>query len=98
MKIDVGKWLVIPALAAAALSLARPAAAAPKKHLLVVTHTTGFRHSDSIPVAEGVLADIGSKSGVFDVDYARNADDVAKKMTAAALKKCDGIVFCQTTG
>lgn len=43
--------------------------AAPKK-LLVVTITKGFRHS-SIPTAERILAEIGNKSGVFTVDYAR---------------------------
>ena len=45
------------------------AAAAPKK-VLVVTTTTGFRHS-SIPTAEKVLAQLASDSGAFTVDYAR---------------------------
>src|SRR5947208_13964320 len=44
-------------------------AADPRK-LLVVTVTEGFRHS-SIPTAEKVLAELGQKSGVFTVDYAR---------------------------
>jgi type 1 glutamine amidotransferase len=46
-----------------------PADAAPKK-VLVVSVTTGFWHS-SIPTAEKVLAEMGKKSGVFDVEYAR---------------------------
>ena len=54
---------------AVAASFALTAAAAPKK-VLVVTVTTGFRHS-SIPTAEKVLAQIGKDSGVFTVDYAQ---------------------------
>jgi type 1 glutamine amidotransferase len=41
--------------------------AAPKK-LLVVTTTTGFRHS-SIPTLEKVLAQLGNDSGEFTVDF-----------------------------
>jgi len=41
--------------------------AEPKK-LLVVTTTTGFRHS-SIPTLEKVLAQLGKDSGVFTVDF-----------------------------
>ncbi len=50
-----------------ALVLATTAQAAPKK-VLVVTVTTGFRHS-SIATAEKVLAKIGEESGAFTVDY-----------------------------
>src|SRR5262245_41413463 len=52
---------------AAALGLALPAFAAPKK-LLVVSVTTGFRHS-SIETGEKVLGELGQKSGEFTVDY-----------------------------
>jgi len=41
--------------------------AGPKK-LLVVTVTTGFRHS-SIPTAEKILAQIGADSGKYTVDF-----------------------------
>jgi len=51
------------------LGLAPRAEAAPKK-VLVVTTTTGFRHS-SIPTAEKVIAELAKQSGVFTVDYAR---------------------------
>lgn len=44
------------------------AEAAPKK-VLVVTTTTGFRHS-SIPTAEKVLGELAKSSGAFVVDYA----------------------------
>ncbi len=127
------------------------ASAAPKK-VLVVTVTTGFRHS-SIETAEKIIAKIGDESGVFTVDYARvtppkaprrskpeapketgdagkdkaakekyeadlatfQADDarfkeaeksytedrkkvLAEKMSPAALKNYDAIVFANTTG
>src|SRR3954451_24540511 len=39
----------------------------PKK-ALVVTVTTGFRHS-SIKTAESILAKLGEESGAFSVDY-----------------------------
>jgi type 1 glutamine amidotransferase len=46
---------------------AQAQSAAPKK-LLVVTTTTGFRHS-SIPTLEKMLAQLGKDSGEFTVDY-----------------------------
>ncbi len=52
-----------------ALGGGSPAQAATKK-VLVVTTTTGFRHS-SIPTAEKIIAELGEKSGAFSVDYAR---------------------------
>jgi type 1 glutamine amidotransferase len=56
-------------LLVAVLSVVSTAGAAPKK-ALVVTTTTGFRHS-SIETAEVILAKVGADSGVFTVDYAR---------------------------
>src|SRR5437660_10247614 len=70
--------------------------ATPRK-LLVVTVTKGFRHS-SIPTAEKVLGELGRKSGAFTVDYVRNDQEMAEKMTAAALKQYDGFIFANTTG
>jgi uncharacterized protein len=70
--------------------------AAPKK-LLVVTVTKGFRHS-SIPTAEKVLGELAQKSGTFTVDYVRTDEEMAQKMTAAALKAYDGVIFANTTG
>ncbi len=40
------------------------------KHVLVVTTTTGFRHS-SIPTAEKIIGELAQQSGAFTVDYAR---------------------------
>jgi uncharacterized protein len=111
----LGATLVIGCL----FGIASPATAAPKK-VLVVTVTKGFRHS-SIATAEKVLAELGEKSGVFTVDYARvepsapefkGADGkpdtnkvnaaiekvLAEKMSPAALKNYDGIIFANTTG
>jgi len=47
--------------------------AAPKK-LLVVTTTTGFRHS-SIPTLEKVLSQLGASSGEFTVDFVHQPPD-----------------------
>lgn len=44
-----------------------PVAQTPKR-LLVVTTTTGFRHS-SIPTAEKILAQLATESGAFTVDF-----------------------------
>jgi hypothetical protein len=96
-----------------------PALAAPKK-VLVVTTTTGFRHS-SIPTAEKVLGELAQESNLFTVEYARvepndpqfrgpdgkpSKDKVnaaiaavlAEKMSPAALKNYDAIIFANTTG
>ena len=60
--------LLVAALAVTSLQ------AAPKK-LLVVTTTTGFRHS-SIPTAEKVLAQLAQSSGEFTVDFVRQPPGV----------------------
>lgn len=60
------------------IPLAVADAAQPKK-VLVVTTTTGFRHS-SIPTGEQVLEELAKRSGAFTVDYARvdpNRPDLA---------------------
>jgi hypothetical protein len=66
-------------------------------HLLVVTHTTGFRH-DSIPAAEAALRQIGLDSGLFDVAFARTAVDVQDRLTPAGLSGIDAVFFANTTG
>ncbi|MCS7208975.1 MAG: ThuA domain-containing protein, partial [Fimbriimonadales bacterium] len=71
-----------------------------KKRLLVVTHTAGYRHADSIELGERVLAEIGERSGVFEVTYCRDASEVQKMLTPQFLNdgKYDGVVFLNTTG
>ena len=66
-------------------------------NVLVVTHTTGFRHS-SIPLAESTIEMLGRTSGLFSVSFARNGEDVRRSMTAAALASVDAVVFANTTG
>ncbi len=91
------------AVAATAISLlgstvsAQPTQA--KKKILVVSHTTGFRHS-SIPTAEKIIKQIGDTSGIFDVEYCRNGDDVKKMLTPEYLNSnhFDGVFFANTTG
>lgn len=53
----------------AGLTVVPLASAAPKK-VLVVTTTTGFRHS-SIPTAEKILGELAKDSAAFSVEYAR---------------------------
>lgn len=60
-----------------ATALAAGSALAEPKKLLVVTVTTGFRHS-SIETAEKVLASLGEKSGAFTVDYVRQPEGQPK--------------------
>ena len=71
-----------------------PSAAA---RLLVVTHTTGFRH-DSIPAAEAALQRIGSESGLYQTEFSRTADDVRTRLTPAGLTSVDAVFFANTTG
>jgi type 1 glutamine amidotransferase len=73
---------------------AQPAA---RKHLLVVTVTKGFRHG-SIPVAEKTIESLGNSTGGWDTDFVRTDEEMQEKMTAAALKKYDAVVFANTTG
>jgi type 1 glutamine amidotransferase len=63
---------------ALSLGLALPAfaAEAPKK-LLVVSVTTGFRHS-SIETGEKVLGELAQKSGAFTVDYVQQPEPTPK--------------------
>lgn len=65
--------------------------------VLVVTHTTGFRHS-SIDVAERVLPELGQGAGLYTVELARTADDVQRRLTPAALAAVDAVAFINTTG
>jgi type 1 glutamine amidotransferase len=74
-----------------------PSAAAAQARVLVVTHTTGFRHG-SIPVAEQTLEALGRSSGAFTVRFCRTADDVRTYLSTAGLAEFDAVVFANTTG
>jgi type 1 glutamine amidotransferase len=65
--------------------------------LLVVSHSTGFRH-DSIPAAETALSALAASSGLFHVDFCRTAGDVSTMMAPAGLAGYQGVVFANTTG
>src|SRR5438105_2340688 len=92
------------ALASVAASAAPSNKRAAKKHLLVVSWTTGFRHADTIGTpekdgpAQQILKEIGEKSGVYDVSYCRTQSDVNTMLTPEGLKGFDGVFFCNTTG
>lgn len=95
--------LAVVAAGAAVLGLswARPGGAqqdAPKKRVLVVSQTAGFRHS-SIPVAIATVRFLGAYTNQWDVTgEARNAEEVAKAITADNLKNYDLVFFANTTG
>lgn len=63
------KMMQLLATSALLGALTLPAFAAPKK-VLVVTTTTGFRHS-SIPTAEKIIGELATRTGQFTVEYAR---------------------------
>jgi uncharacterized protein len=112
--------VLVGALLLAAGVATSPAQNHSPKRVLVVTTTTGFRHS-SIPTAEKVIGELAQRSGAFTVDYARvepndpqfkGADGkpdaakvkaamtevLAEKMSVAALKNLDAVIFANTTG
>jgi uncharacterized protein len=95
----LSKLVLAFSLAIPSLGLGVPSAQAadtPKK-VLVVTVTKGFRHS-SIPTAEEVIGRLAKESGAYVVDYVRNDEDMARKMTASALAGYDGFIFANTSG
>ncbi len=65
--------------------------------LLVVTHTTGFRH-DSIAAAEAALQMMGRDSGLFETELCRTAEDVRARLTPAGLASVDAVFFANTSG
>lgn len=77
--------------------LTSPTTAGPASKILVVTYTTGFRHS-SIPTAETTLETLGRTSGLFTVTFCRTGDDVRRDLSPAGLASVDAVVFANTTG
>jgi hypothetical protein len=81
-------------LALAVQAITPLSAAEPVKKVLVVTTTTGFRHS-SIATAEKVLAQLAQQSGAFTLDYVRQPEGkpggprkpTALKATASAAEQ-----------
>lgn len=94
------KWFSILALALAAMCIHGGAEAGfvpGKKKILVLTHWTAFRHS-STAVAEQVLPEMGTKSGLFEaVCLAGHAQERGKTdvsiITPEYLKQFDAILF-----
>jgi uncharacterized protein len=89
--------LVLGASSLVGASMSALHAADDAKKVLVVTVTKGFRHS-SIPTAEEVIGKLASSSGAFVVDYVRNDEEMARKMTPEALEGYDGFLFANTSG
>jgi uncharacterized protein len=76
-----------------------PAPAPPPtvKRVLVVTHTTGFRHS-SISIAESTIQAIGATNNLFEVRFCRTQADVTAMLTTQGLADVDAVFFANTTG
>jgi type 1 glutamine amidotransferase len=64
---------------------------------LVVSHTTGFRHS-AIETGEQVVSDLAQEIGDLQLDFCRTADDVQQMLTLDSLHNYDGVFFNNTTG
>jgi type 1 glutamine amidotransferase len=98
-----GLWLIatLAACSGGTTSLGTPPVTGPisqpAAHLMVVTHTTGFRHS-SIPIAETTLRNVGTSSGLYDTVFCRTADDVRVMLTPDRLATIDAVFFANTTG
>lgn len=107
------RFLFLTGLATLTCALASASmAASPKKKILLVTTTLGYRHS-SIETAEKVIASLGESSGAYEVELAAvSPRDTAQaaayneqvratldgKLKPAALKQYQGIIFANTTG
>ncbi|MFQ3610296.1 MAG: ThuA domain-containing protein [Fimbriimonadales bacterium] len=93
-------WATVLSLVIVGMAQEKGTMEGARKKLLVVTHTAGFRHGDSIELGEKILASLGERSGIFAVDYCRNADEVQKMLTPEFLRSgnYDGVVFLNTTG
>ena len=67
MRLTITSAAAMTAVLAVGLAAATAGGAVKKAHkkILVVTHTTGFRHADSIPVAEKVIAELGQSNDLF---------------------------------
>ncbi len=81
----------------AAPTTTAPPGSAALPRVVVVTHTTGFRHS-SIDAAERVLPALGRDAGLFAVEFARTADDTRRLLAPGALAAVDAVAFVNTTG
>lgn len=73
-----------------------PSAMTPMR-VVVVTHTTGFRHP-SIAVAEQTLEALSRSSGAFAVQFCRTAADVRTMLSPAGLAGFEAVIFANTTG
>lgn len=91
---------IIALVVVAVVSISASYAAPPKKKLLLVSHTAGFRHEEGIAVGEKTLVEIGNVTDTFTLEMCRNADDVKRMLTPEYLNanKFDGVIFNNTTG
>jgi type 1 glutamine amidotransferase len=89
--------LLALAVGVGAVAIGLPVRAAEKKRVLVVSHTAGFRH-DSIPLGDETVKMLGERTGQWEVEYARTADEVRTAFTPENLRRYDLLFFNNTTG
>lgn len=85
---EVKPMLALIATAAMLTTPARPT-------VLIVTHTTGYRHS-CIEMSTEILTRILKDE--MDVETAKNGEEVKAKLSPEALKKYSAVIFNSTTG
>ncbi len=91
-------WVAFACGAGPAGPSAAGAAGGAARRLIVVTHTTGFRHS-SISVAETTLMRLaGESGGLFTVTLCRDAAGVQRLLSPEGLQNADAVFFANTTG
>jgi type 1 glutamine amidotransferase len=90
----MGAAILVAAIPATAAAVPATAAGASQKRVLLVSEARGFVHS-SIPDAVRFFRGLGRRSPRFDVVH---LDGGAAQLTAARLRRADGVVFANTSG
>jgi type 1 glutamine amidotransferase len=66
--------------------------------VIVVTATAGFRHEEAIETAESVIAEIASRSRLFEPFFARTEEEAVQALSTASLRNARLVMFVNTTG
>jgi type 1 glutamine amidotransferase len=96
-KINRRAVMLALAIGVGAAAIGLPVQAQEKKRILVVSHTAGFRHR-SIPLGNETIQALGERTGQWQVDHARTAEEVQAAFTPENLRRYDLVFFNNTTG
>jgi type 1 glutamine amidotransferase len=88
----MSRSILLILLAAVTLSATVLSAAPPKRKVLYLTHSAGYKHP-VLPVSEQVFKEIGERSGAFEATITQDCS----LLTRDVLKSYDAVVF-YTTG